>query len=76
MQDITGDDLGSIDFTEGAITKNGGLEGERLLQFFDDGTGLKFLDETDGGVEQQQSADDTEIDPIFETGSQDGGGLN
>jgi hypothetical protein len=27
------------------------------------------LDETDNGVEQQKTADDTKVDPILETGS-------
>jgi hypothetical protein len=39
-----------------------------LLELVDDGTSLVFLDETDDGVEEQKTADDTEIDPILETG--------
>jgi hypothetical protein len=42
---------------------------DSLLQFLDNGTSLVFLDETDDRVEKEQTADDTEIDPILKTGS-------
>lgn len=47
------------------------VEGRKcsLLEFVDNRTGLEFLDETDRGVEEQQTADDTEIDPVLETSS-------
>jgi hypothetical protein len=75
LENISRNDLGGFDFLELAVTKNGGLEGESLLQFLDNGSSLVFLDETDSGIEQQKSADDTEIDPILKTGSEDGSGL-
>jgi len=75
LEDVTRNDFGSLNFDKLAITKNGGLESERLLQFFDNGTGLVFLDETDEGVEQQKSADDTKIDPILKTSSENSGSL-
>lgn len=75
LEDITGNDLGGLNLLEGAVTEDDSLESESLLQFLDNGTSLEFLDETNGGVEQEQSADDTEIDPILETGSQDSGSL-
>ena len=75
LKNVTGADFWSLDFLELSITENGSLESECLLQFLDNGTGLVFLDETDSGVEQQQSADDTKIDPILKTGSEYGSGL-
>jgi len=75
LENVTGDDFGGFDFLELAVTEDGGLESERLLQFLDNGAGLVLLDEADGGVEQEQGANDTEIDPILKTGSKDGGGL-
>ena len=75
LEDITGNDLGGLNLLEGTVTEDDSLESEGLLQFFDDGTGLEFLDETDSGVEQEQGADDTEIDPVLETGSQNSGSL-
>lgn len=75
LEDITGNDLGGLNLLEGTVTENNGLESQGLLEFFDNGTGLEFLDETDTGVEQEQSADDTEIDPVLETGSQNSGSL-
>lgn len=75
LQDITGNDFGSLDLLEGTITQNNGLEGKSLLQLVDDGTGLVLLDETDSGVKQKQTADDTEINPVLKTRSQNSGGL-
>jgi len=75
LQNITRNNFGSFNFLELTITKNSGLEGERFLQFGDDGAGLVFLNETDSGVEQEQGADDTEVDPILKTGSEHGSGL-
>ena len=49
----------------------GAQRSNSLLELVDDGTSLELLNETDSGVEKQQSADDTEVDPVFETSSQD-----
>lgn len=76
LEDITGDDLRGLDLLERAITQNNGLEGKRLLKLLDDGTSLELLDETDGGVEDEQGANDTEINPVLKTGSENGGGLH
>lgn len=43
--------------------------GSLLLQLLDDRTSLVLLNETDSGVEKQQTANDTEINPILKTGS-------
>ena len=75
LKNITRDDFCSFNFLELTVTKNSGLESESLLQFGDDGTCLVFLNETDSGVEQEQGADDTEVDPILKTGSKHGSGL-
>lgn len=68
LKNVTGNDFWCFNLLKLTITENRGLESESLFQLLDDGTGLEFLDETDTGVENEQSADDTEIDPILETG--------
>lgn len=68
LQDIARDNFGGLNLLEGTVTENDGLESESLFEFFDNGTSLEFLNETDKGVEQKQSADDTEIDPVLKTG--------
>lgn len=75
LENITGNDLRGLNLLEGAITENDSLESKSLLQFLDNRTSLVFLEETDTGVEQQESANDTEIDPILETSSEDGSSL-
>ena len=75
LENITRDNHRSFDFKETSITEDDGLQCKGLLQFFDDRTGLEFLDETDTGVEQQESANDTEINPILETGGENGSSL-
>lgn len=75
LEDITGDNFGSLNLLEGTVTENNSLESEGLLQLLDDRTSLEFLNETDTGVEQEQGANDTEIDPILKTGSQNSGSL-
>jgi hypothetical protein len=75
LENITGNDLGSLNLLEGTVTENNSLESESLLQLVDDGTSLVFLDETNGGVKQEKGADDTEINPILETGSENGSSL-
>lgn len=75
LKDITGNDLGGLNLLEGTVTEDNSLEGKGLLQFLDNGTSLELLDETDTGVKQQKSANDTEINPILETGSQNGSSL-
>ncbi|TFA98674.1 hypothetical protein CCMA1212_009581 [Trichoderma ghanense] len=75
LQNITRDDLGGLDLLEGTVTEDNSLESERLLQLLDDGTSLELLDETNTGVEQKKTADDTEIDPVLKTGSQNGSSL-
>lgn len=76
LEDITWDNLGGLKLLQGAITQDNSLESEGLLQFLDDGTGLEFLDETDTGVEQEQGANNTEVDPVLETSGQDGSSLH
>jgi hypothetical protein len=75
LKDITRDNFGSFDFGETTVAENDSLESERLLQFFDNGTSLEFLNETDASVEQQETADNTEIHPVLETSSKNSGGL-
>lgn len=76
LQDIAGDNLGGLNLLEGTVAEDDGLEGECLLELVDNRPGLEFLDKTNAGVEQEQSANDTEINPVLETGGKDGGGLD
>ena len=55
LENITGDNLGSLDLLQGAVTENDSLEGKSLLEFIDDRTSLVFLDETDNSVQKQQT---------------------
>lgn len=76
LEDITGNDLGGFNLNKTTVAENDGLEGKSLFQFIDDRTGLEFLDETNTGVEQEETANDTEIDPILETGSKNSSSLS
>ncbi|CAG9938832.1 unnamed protein product [Clonostachys rosea f. rosea IK726] len=76
LEDITGNDLVGLNLLQGTITEDSGLESESLLEFVDDRTGLVFLEETNTGVKQQETANNTEINPIFETGSENSSGLD
>ncbi|CAI6098591.1 unnamed protein product [Clonostachys chloroleuca] len=76
LKDITGNDLVGLNLLQGTITEDSGLESESLLEFVDDRTGLVFLEETNTGVKQQETANNTEINPIFETGSENSSGLH
>ena len=53
LQDITWNNIRSLDFLQFAITENSGLESEGLLELGDDGTGLVLLDETNKSVEEK-----------------------
>lgn len=75
LQDIAGNDLRGLNLLEGTVTENNSLESEGLLQLVDNGTSLELLDETDSSVEKQQSDNDTEIDPILQTGSKNSSSL-
>lgn len=52
LDDITGNDFGGFEFDEGAISEGNGFKRQSLLQLFDNGTSLKFLNKTDCGVEE------------------------
>ncbi len=75
LKDITRNDHGSFDFLKTTTSENDGFESEGFLQLLDNRTGLEFLDKPNRGVEKQQSADNTEVDPIFETRGKDSSGL-
>ena len=76
LENITRNNLRSFDLDKFTVTKNSSLESQSFLQFYDNRTGLVFLDETNTGVEEQKSTDDTEIDPILKTSSKNGGSLD
>ena len=75
LEDITGNDLRGLNLLEGAITEDDSLKGKGLLQLVDNRTGLVLLEETNAGVEHQETENDTEINPILETSSEDSGSL-
>ncbi|GJD02139.1 hypothetical protein ColKHC_10964 [Colletotrichum higginsianum] len=80
LEDVTGDDFRGLNLLQGAITEDDGLESKSLLEFGNNlewgRSGLEFLDETDNSVEQQKTANNTEIDPILETSGEDGSSLH
>lgn len=65
--DVTGNKLASENGLLLVVTNDGGLHGDITLERSDDIGSLLLLVPTDNGVEQQDTADDTEIDPILET---------
>ncbi|PMB73754.1 hypothetical protein BM221_001179 [Beauveria bassiana] len=75
LEDVTGNDFGGLNLLEGTVTENDSLESKGLLEFLDNGTSLEFLNETDSSVEQQKGANDTEIDPVLKTSSENSGSL-
>lgn len=75
LKNVTRDNFGGFNFLEFTITQNGSLESKGFLQFVDNGPSPVFLGEADNGVEQQQGADDTEIDPILQAGGKEGSKL-
>ena len=52
LNDITGNDFGGLEFDESAVSKGNCLECKSLLQLFDDGTGLEFLNKTDCSIKE------------------------
>lgn len=65
--DVTGNKLTSENGLLLVVTNDGGLHGDITLERSDDIGSLLLLVPTDDGVEQQDTADDTEIDPILKT---------
>jgi hypothetical protein len=71
--DITGNDFAGKDGLFAAVTDDGGLHGDVTTERCDDVGSLLFLVPTDESVEKKNTADDTEIDPIAETGGEQSG---
>ena len=61
---VTGDELGRLDFFPGTVTLDLCLRSERVHECLDGVSGVSLLDETDGGVDQEQENDTDEILPI------------
>jgi len=76
LQDVTRNDLRCLDLLKPSITEDGSLQGKSLLEFFDDGTSLEFLNETDTSVKQEERANDTKVDPVLKPGGENGGSLS
>jgi hypothetical protein len=68
--DVTGDELTGENGLLLVVTNDDCLHGNVTLERGDDIGGLLFLVPTDNGVEQQDTANDTEVNPILETGSE------
>jgi hypothetical protein len=68
--DVTGDELTGEDGLLLVVTDDDCLHGNVTLEGGDDIGSLLFLVPTDDGVEQQDTANDTEVDPILETGGE------
>jgi len=73
---VTGDEFAGLYFLLMATTDDGGLHGDVALERGDDVGGLLFLVPTDDGVEQENTDNDTEIDPFAETGRDEDGNLH
>ncbi|ROV95796.1 hypothetical protein VPNG_08757 [Cytospora leucostoma] len=76
LKNVTGNNLGGLELLQCTVAEDNSLQSQSLLEFVDNATSLEFLNETDTSVEQEQSADDTEIDPILKTSSQDSSSLH
>lgn len=68
--DITGNKLTSENTDFLTLTNDGGLHGDITLEGGNDIGSLLFLVPTDNGVEEQNTSDDTEVDPSLKTESQ------
>ncbi|KAF7571771.1 hypothetical protein PtrM4_092710 [Pyrenophora tritici-repentis] len=68
--DITGNKLAGEDSLLLVVTNDDSLHGNVTLERGDDIGSLLLLVPTDNGVKQQDTADDTEINPILETGGE------
>lgn len=69
LQDITRDNLRSLQFNQFAISTDHSLEGQCLLKLIDNRASLKLLYETDRGIKYKEGANNTEVDPILKTRS-------
>lgn len=68
---VTGDDFTSENGNLGTIANDGRPHGDITLERSDDIGSLLFLIPADESVEKKDTADNTEIDPVLKTGSQD-----
>ena len=68
---ITGNKLTSKDILFLTLADDGGAHGDVTLEGSDDIGSLLLLIPTDGGVEEQNTNNDTEIDPGTKTGSEE-----
>lgn len=68
---VTGNELTSADFLLLTITNDEGLHGDVTLEGGDDVGGLLFLVPSDNSVQHKDTNDNTEIDPITKTSSEE-----
>jgi hypothetical protein len=71
--DVTGDELTGENGLLLVVTNDGRLHGDVTLERGDDIGSLLFLVPTDDGVEQENTANDTKVDPVLKTGGEKGG---
>jgi hypothetical protein len=64
---VTGYQFAGLDFDFCAVSDNRGSHGDVALQTGDHVCGLFFLVPTDSGVEQQNTDNHTEINPVTQT---------
>ncbi|KXT13275.1 hypothetical protein AC579_2498 [Pseudocercospora musae] len=69
--DVAWNDFASLDILFLSVANDGRLHGNVALEFRNNICGLLFLVPTDDGVEQQNSDNDAEIDPVTKTGSEE-----
>lgn len=58
-----------------AVSEGHSLEGQGFLEFIDNRPGLELLEETHCGIEQKETAYDSEVNPILKAGGKNCGGL-
>ena len=67
---VTRNKFTSLDFHFNTVTDDLSLHGDITFQTGDDVGSLLFLVPTDNSVQHQDTDDDTEVDPILKTGSE------
>lgn len=66
LNNITGNNLISIDFDHLSIAPDIGFESQCLLEALDNVAGMILLSESNTSVEDQQPSDDAEVDPVLQ----------
>lgn len=70
MNNITRDDLISVDLDHVSITPDIGFESQSLLETLDNVASVKLLSKSNTGVDDEQSNDDAEVNPVLQASRQ------